>query len=83
MKAFYPLIGGVCLAISNVACRIAFLLIFLAAPARVTHTATLLDAANGSWTATGSLNIARSFHTATLLLNGRVLVAGGTNYGPH
>src|SRR6266550_2428090 len=34
-----------------------------------------LDA--GTWTYTGSLNIARGFHTATLLHNGIVLVAGG------
>jgi hypothetical protein len=31
------------------------------------------------WTATADLNVARSFHTMTLLLNGKVLVAGGDN----
>src|SRR5436190_23660711 len=33
--------------------------------------------ASGTWTVTGSLNAARFEHTATLLLNGMVLVAGG------
>jgi hypothetical protein len=33
--------------------------------------------ANGSWTTTGSLDTARFEHTATLLPNGMVLVAGG------
>ena len=32
---------------------------------------------SGNWTVTGSLNIARAEHTATLLPNGVVLVAGG------
>ena len=35
--------------------------------------------ASGTWTVTGSLNTARAGHTATLLLNGQVLVAGGEN----
>jgi hypothetical protein len=35
------------------------------------------EPASVTWTATGSLNTARYFHTATLLPNGNVLVAGG------
>ena len=35
------------------------------------------DPASETWTFTGSLNTARYFHTATLLPNGMVLVAGG------
>jgi N-acetylneuraminic acid mutarotase len=39
--------------------------------------AELYDSATETWSVTGSLNIARSFHTATLLSNGNVLAAGG------
>src|SRR5207247_9117417 len=37
------------------------------------------DLVRGSWSATGSLNTACYHHTATLLPNGKVLVAGGYN----
>src|SRR5437588_289177 len=37
----------------------------------------LPDAATANWTRTASLNMGRGDHTATLLPNGKVLVAGG------
>ncbi len=41
-------------------------------------SAQLFNPSTGTWTVTGSLNNARSGHTAALLSNGQMLVAAGS-----
>jgi hypothetical protein len=43
----------------------------------VLSSATLFDPASGTWSPAASLITGRAYHTATLLLNGTVLVTGG------
>jgi hypothetical protein len=44
-----------------------------------TAAAELYDPHTGTWSATGSMSVARGFATATLLSTGQVLVVGGGN----
>ncbi|CAF0977583.1 unnamed protein product, partial [Adineta steineri] len=44
------------------------------------NSAELYDPTAGIWTTTGNMNVARYYHTASVLGNGTVLAAGGCIY---
>ena len=50
-------------------------------PFGFTGVSELYNPLTGTFTLTGSLNIPRAWHTATLLQNGQVLITGGTSGG--
>jgi hypothetical protein len=47
----------------------------------LTASAELFDPITGTFSSTGSLNVARHYHTATRMPSGRVLIAGGDGNG--
>ncbi len=49
---------------------------------RYLSSAELYDPSSGTWSVTGGLTTARYVHSASVLADGRVLVAGGYNGGP-
>ena len=77
MKTLHCLIAALRPAFPNVVNRIAIPSLVAVAALAVVHPCA---GQSGTWTATGRLAADRSDHTATLMLNGKVLVAGGFNY---
>ena len=73
-KKLHSLIAGLLPAFPILARRIAFPLLLLAAGLMLVQPCA---GKSGTWTETGNLTTARSDHTATLLPDGKVLVAGG------
>jgi|RhiMetdeSRZDD1v2_1073273.scaffolds.fasta_scaffold24267_5 hypothetical protein len=63
----------------NMTLRPFILILSLLVVAPVLERTAVLAQVSGGWIITSSMNIPRAVHTATLLLNGKVLVVGGNN----
>jgi len=76
MRIVHPVDTALLPGASIIARHVAFRLLFLSTALVLVHPYASVA---GVFTNTGSLNTGRSQHTATLLPNGKVLVAGGLN----